>query len=150
MSNAENTGIGAAFQEKTRQYFEEKYGKGFVKEQIISIGATDSCTKDHKFDIVNEELKMVIECKRFTWTVSMNVPSAKIRTANEAVLYLTCLPKDKHYEKYLVMYRDYNSKKKETLAGYYYRMNKHPLGDIKVAEYDPEDPDSFKIFDDDN
>lgn len=28
--------------------------------------------------------------------------------------------------------------KTETLAEYYYRINKHLLGDIKVDEYDPE------------
>ena len=65
-----------------------------------------------------------------------NVPSAKMGFANEAAFYLSFLP-DK-YEKFIVMLKATHEKRNETLAEYYYRMNRHLLGKTKVAEYDPE------------
>ena len=41
-------------------------------------------------------------------------------------------------EKYIVMLYSYNAKRGETLAEYYYRTNNHLLGEIKIAEYNPE------------
>jgi len=88
--------------------------------------------KNHKFDVVSEDQFIVIECKRHTWTKSMKVPSAKIRSANEAAFYLSLL-KGEH-KKLIVMLKDYNPNRKETLAEYYYRTNEHLLGDIVVAK----------------
>ena len=56
-------------------------------------------------------------------------------TTNEAAFYLSLLNGER--KKFIVMLKDYNPKRKETLAEYYYRTNKHLLGDIMVAEYDP-------------
>ena len=47
------------------------------------------------------------------------------------------VPKEE-YDKYIVMLRSYHEKRKESLAEYYFRTNRHLLGAIKVAEYDPE------------
>lgn len=55
--------------------------------------------------------------------------------ANEAAFYLSFLTSD--YKKYIIMLKDYNRKRKESLAEYYFRTYKHLLGDIIVAEYDP-------------
>ena len=35
------------------------------------------------------------------------------------------------------MLRSYHEKRKESLAEYYYRTNRHLIGKIKIAEYDP-------------
>ena len=110
----------------------------FNEEVEIPIGSpltAPSEYKNHKFDIVSEDQAIVIECKRYTWTKSMNVPSAKMGTTNEAAFYLSLLKGER--KKFIVMLKDYNPKRKETLAEYYYRTNKHLLGDIMVAEYDP-------------
>ena len=64
------------------------------------------------------------------------MPSAKMGFTNEATLYLSLLPNT--YEKYIVMLYSYNAKRGETLAEYYYRTNNHLLGEIKIAEYNPE------------
>jgi len=50
--------------------------------------------KNHKFDLVSSDLKYVAECKCYSWTESDNVPSAKIAHINEAVFYLSFLPKE--------------------------------------------------------
>lgn len=132
MSNSDNPKNGADFQKQVQQYFAQKYGHGFELEKKIPIGEPP---KDHKFDIVNSDLGIVIECKRYTWTVTGNVPSAKMGFTNEAAFYLRFLP-DK-YEKYIVMLKAHHPKRQESLAEYYYRMNRHLLGKVKVAEYDP-------------
>lgn len=133
MSNSENPKNGADFQREVRQYFTEKYGSGFELEKKLAIGEPP---KDHKFDIVNLDLKIVIECKRYTWTETGNVPSAKMGFTNEAAFYLSFLPNS--YEKYIVMLKSNHIKRKESLAEYYYRINRHLLGAIKIAEYDSE------------
>jgi len=55
---------------------------------------------------------------------------------NEAAFYLSFLSDS--YQKYIVMLYSFHQKRQETLAEYYYRTNRHLLGSIKVAEYDPE------------
>jgi hypothetical protein len=133
MSNSDNPKNGADFQEKVQQYFIEKCGPGFELEKKIQIGEPP---KDHKFDIVNSDLGIVIECKRYTWTAAGNVPSAKMGFCNEAAFYLSFLPET--YEKYIVMLYSFHEKRHETLAEYYYRTNNHLLGSTKVAEFHPE------------
>ena len=133
MSNSDNPIIGAAFQKQVMEWFIKHHGDGFELEKKIKIGKPAT---GHKFDIVNEEKKIAIECKRYTWTVSGNVPSAKMGFTNEAAFYLSFLPDS--YKKYIVMLRSYTEKRKESLAEHYYRTNKHLIGKTIVAEYDPE------------
>ncbi len=136
MSNKDNPIIGAEFQEQVRIWFEKQYRKPFVSEKKIAIGFFPDNKKEHKFDIVAEDDSMAIECKRYTWTVTGNVPSAKMGFTNEAAFYLSLLPDS--YTKYIVMLYSYNAKRNETLAEYYYRTNNHLLGSTKVAEYNLE------------
>ena len=131
--NSDNPRVGASFQRKVADWFRGEYNKSFIVEKKIPIGDPP---KDHKFDIVAEDGSVAIECKCYTWTVTGNVPSAKMGFANEAAFYLSFLP-DK-YEKFIVMLKATHEKRNETLAEYYYRMNRHLLGKTKVAEYDPE------------
>ena len=133
VSNSDNPKNGAEFQRPVQNWFIKKYGQGFELEKKIPIG---NPAKDHKFDIVHSEKKIAIECKRYTWTVTGNVPSAKMGFTNEAAFYLSFLPDD--YEKYIVMMRSLHEKRSESLAEYYFRTNKHLIGKIKIAEYDPE------------
>ena len=132
MSNSDNPLIGATFQRQVRDYFSEKYGRDFILEKKIPIGHPE---KEHTFDIVDCDSKIAIECKRYTWTKTGNVPSAKMGFCNEAVFYLSFLPDT--YTKYLVMLESRHEKHQETLAEYYFRMNRHLLGKTIVAEYNP-------------
>ena len=135
MSNSQHPKWGADFQIAVQQYFIREFGEGFVLEKKIPIGYSKDNQKGHKFDIVNEEKKIVIECKRYTWTATGNVPSAKMGFTNEAAFYLSFLPDT--YKKYIVMLYSYHEKRKESLAEYYYRTNQHLLGNTQIAEYDP-------------
>lgn len=133
MSNSDNPRNGAIFQRQVKEWFQEHYEKSFELEKKIPIGDP---AKEHKFDIVEEAGTIAIECKRYTWTETGNVPSAKMGSTNEAAFYLTFLPES--FEKYIVMLKSYHPKRQESLAEYYFRTNKHLLGKIKVAEYDPD------------
>ena len=117
-----------------------KIGGGFVDEVKLQIG---NSPKDHRFDIVNCDRQIAIECKRYTWTESGNSPSAKIAHINEAVFYLSFLPDT--YKKYVVMLYSVCSRKKEPLAEYYYRTYRHLLGSVKVVEYNPA-TDAFRVL----
>ena len=125
--------IGTIFFLLVRDWFQQTYNKKFELEKKIAIG---SPAKEHRFDIIDEFEKFAIECKRYTWTETGNIPNAKIGFINEAAFYLSFLPDS--YDKYIVMLYSYHPQKKETLAEYYYRTNKHLLGNIKVAEFNPE------------
>lgn len=132
MSNSDNPKNGAIFQHSVQQYFTRRYSADFQLEAKIAIGFPP---KDHKFDIVCFQKRIVIECKRYTWTQSGNVPSAKMGFTNEAAFYLSFLPNA--YEKYIVMLYSHHEKRNESLAEYYFRINRHLLGNIIIAEYDP-------------
>lgn len=68
MANSDHTAWGADFQKKVLDWFTNRYDQEFVLEPEIDIGVSDALTKAHKFDIANEDLSIVIECKRYTWT----------------------------------------------------------------------------------
>ena len=121
---------GKEFQIAVKECLEKRCRKGFELEHKIEIGAPP---KAHKFDIASCDESVVVECKCYTWTDGGNVPSAKLAAANEAVLYMSFLPKD--CEKLLVFSR---AKKEggETLAKYYARVYGSFLRDVKVMEFD--------------
>ncbi len=60
--------------------------------------------KGHRFDLVSEDGRYVGECKNYSWTEGGNVPSAKMGFINEAVFYLSWLPKSA--SRFVVMRRD--------------------------------------------
>lgn len=132
MGNADNPQNGAAFQKQVLAWFQNHFLADFELEKKLLIG---NPAKDHKFDIVSEDHKIAIECKRYTWTATGNVPSAKMGFTNEAAFYLSFLPDS--YDKYIVMLYSFHEKRQETLAEYYYRTYKHLIGKIIVAEFDP-------------
>ena len=132
MSNSDNPKNGALFQLSVRDWFQDHYKMPFELEKKLPIG---SPSKDHKFDIVDSANTIAIECKRYTWTETGNVPSAKMGFVNEAAFYLSFLPDS--YSKYIVMLHSCHEKRKETLAEYYFRTYHHLLGNIQVAEFDP-------------
>lgn len=138
--NNENPQIGKAFQIAVKGWFEKHYNIVFDLERKISIG---NPPKLHSFDISDFDEKLVIECKCYTWTETGNVPSAKMGFTNEAAFYLSFLPKET--EKFIVMLRAEHAKRSETLAEYYFRTNRHLLGNINLLEYDMHTGEMFLV-----
>jgi hypothetical protein len=131
--NRENPAKGRSFQEQVRQALVERYGVEFVKEHPIRIG---NPPKDHKFDLVSVDSRYVVECKAISWTETGNIPSAKMAFCNQAVFYLSLVPRNK--KRLLVILKATHPRKQETLAQYYKRINQHLLNNIVVVEFDPE------------
>lgn len=131
-SNRDNPKIGKDFEISVRFALEKLYKMNFL-EKSIEIG---NPPKPHKFDAVSDDGSIVVECKSYTWTESGNIPSAKMATLNEAVLYLSNIQKD--IKKIIVLKKDCCSKRKMSLAEYYFKTHNHLLQNICVMELDLE------------
>ena len=137
-SNSDNPRIGKAFEKAVKKWAVDYYDCGFNEEQPVDIG---NPARPHKFDLVSQDSKIIIECKCYTWTDGGNVPSAKLATLDEAVLYLRSVTSSA--TKVIAMKKDYNKKKGITLADYFCDKKGHLLEDIKVVEFDEEGKSCF-------
>ena len=131
--NSRNPSKGKQFQIISGQILSRRFSIDFQLEYTILIGDPP---KAHKFDLVSSDRKYMGECKNYSWTNTGNVPSAKMGFTNEAVFYLTFLPKEKY--RFVIMRKDTHPKRSETLAEYYYRTNKHLLQGVHILELDLE------------
>ena len=128
--NSENPKIGKTFEQKTKRLAEELYGMPFG-EKALDIGNPPA---HHFFDLVSEDESIIIECKCYKWTDGGNVPSAKLATLDEAILYLKSVCKPA--KKIIAMYCATNEKRGLTLAEYFCQKKNHLLDDISVWEID--------------
>ena len=131
--NSENPGVGRQFQKRVQNIATEYFNVPFVPEKAVAIG---NPAKDHKFDLVSEDGTIIIECKCYTWTKAWNVPSAKLATLDEAVLYMRSVPHAAR--KIIVLDRAFSRKTGSTLAEYFVDKKGHLLEDVEVAEVDEE------------
>ena len=126
-----NTKKGRDFQNFVRNIFEAYFNAPFDLEVSFPIGTPP---KPHRFDCASQDKKIVIECKCHSWTAGGNVPSAKMTTINEAAFYMSFLPQD--IRRIIVLKKSTMTRRNETLAEYYCRINGHLLGQIEVFEID--------------
>lgn len=134
MANSDNPFKGKQFQQKVLVLASKEFNKDFIEEKVVTIGKPG---KEHRFDCVSSDLSIIIECKCYSWTEGNNVPSAKMSTLNEAVLYLRNA--EPSALKIIAMKKDFSSKRNETLAQYYLRTYGHLLADIQIWEVDAQD-----------
>jgi len=131
--NSMNTAKGRDFQKIAAELLKQHFKIGFHIEYPVPIGDPP---KEHRFDLVSDDQQYVGECKNYSWTEGGNVPSAKIGFINESVFYLQHLPKEK--KRFVILRKDVNIKHKESLAEYYYRINRHLLNGVFIIEIDLE------------
>ena len=131
-TNSQNPKTGKDFELAVKAWFEAQYSKHFENNKPFSIG---NPSKPHRFDVVCNDNSIVAECKCYTWTETGNIPSAKMGFVNEAVFYLSFIH---NATTYIVMKKSVHPKRAETLADYYFRTNRHLLGQTRVLEYDVE------------
>jgi hypothetical protein len=129
--NSMNTAKGREFLKAVAEVLGQHFDVDFRIEYSVPIGDPP---KEHKFDLVSEDLKYIGESKNYSWTEGGNVPSAKMGFMNEAVFYLQHLPKDK--KRFVVIRKDVRPKSNESLAEYYYRTYRHLLGGVFIIEFD--------------
>ena len=128
--NSLNPKMGKEFEEKVSKILTERYSIKF-ETLAIPIGKP---SKEHKFDLVSEDKKYIVECKCYSWTEGGNIPSAKMAILNEAVFYLSHVSKDK--DRWIVMKKDFSIERQKTLARYYFQINQHLLDGVKIWEVD--------------
>jgi hypothetical protein len=81
MSNKDNLITGKHFQQIVLALVSDRFNQPFEEEVAFYIG---NPPKEHKFDCVSDDRKIVVECKCHTWTSVGNSPSAKMAILNEA------------------------------------------------------------------
>ena len=120
---------GDDFRDIAKRALEQELNTILEPEQKLFIGTPG---KEHAFDLASKDQSIVIECKNYTWTKTGRVPSAKISTINEAVLYFSFL--DENTQKILCLMKSEHPERKETLAEYYAHTYDHLLRDIIIHE----------------
>ena len=134
MTTRQNAAKGSHFEDSVGKYLEQQGLRVFPDYQIpVSINGRSR--KMHKFDWGNETL--LVECKAYDWTEGGNNPSAKLATANEALLYFLAAPKS--YRKMLFMPATVKrgQRNPQTLVEYYVRTYGHFIPeDVEVYELD--------------
>src|SRR5262245_22402924 len=128
-----NTQVGQDFEEMARAFFA---ATGLVLKLKVSVEiGVDGMKRPHHFDLGCLERRVLVECKSHTWTEGRNVPSAKMTAWNQAMYFFYAAPRD--YRKMLFVKRDHCEGRKETLAAYYVRVNRHLIpNDVEIWEYD--------------
>ena len=126
-----NAQVGNDFEKLAKIALEEEFKCKFSCNYPVEIGLIKK--KTHNFDLGNDNI--LVECKSHKWTTGNNVPSAKLTVWNEAMYYFMVSPKG--YRKIFFVLKDFNQKKKETLAEYYIRTYFHLIpDDVEIWEYD--------------
>ena len=124
-----NTFVGKEFELTALNYFKKK-GIDLMLHYSINVGL--EYKKKHNFDLGND--KFLVECKSMKWTESDNVPSAKIRSWNEAMYYFHIAPKN--YTKILFVQMDYSQVRTKTLLEYYIEKYYHLIpNDVLLYDY---------------
>ncbi len=103
------------------------------RDYEVEVSINSRRKKPHKFDWGSDAL--LIECKAYNWTIGGNSPSAKLSTANEALLYFIAAPKS--YRKMLFMPETEKAGKRNpaTLVEHYVRRYGHFIpDDVEVYE----------------
>ena len=105
------------------------FGVRLLLDHALPIGEPP---KLHKFDFATDAGSHVGEAKYYTWTETGNAPSAKLGFLNQAVFYLSFLPDAS--TRFIVMRKDHHPKRRESLAEYWYRIDRHLFGGVRVFE----------------
>lgn len=133
IGSVSNAHVGADFEKVALQFF-EKQGNQLSSNFALEIGVSEK-KKKHSFDLGSASLKIIIECKSHKWTIGGKVPSAKMTTWNEAMLYFHLAPKD--YRKIFFTLHDKRKTTGETLVSYYKRTYAHLIPEgVEFFEYD--------------
>ena len=104
---------GRNFELKAKDYFENLYGVEFNSGKILT-GLNGG--KVRQFDLVNEDNKILIECKNFTFTETGNLPSAKISDFLKEIYKLHLAPDN--YKKIMCIAYEYSERRGLTLKEY--------------------------------
>lgn len=117
-----NAHVGASFEALARQMLSEELPH---LEQSFGLRIGFDSKKVHRFDFGSSKPKVIVECKTHTWTESWKVPTAKLTTWDQAMLYFSLVPRA--YRKLFVVKRHFNPRRKQTLLDYYFETHAHVI-----------------------
>ena len=131
-----NAHAGREFEALARCYFSEHEGLELQPNFPVLVGH-GSRMKSHRFDLGSEDPAVLIECKSHNWTVTGNMPSAKVTVWNEAMYYFHLAPE--HYRKVLFVLDARHTRQGSSLAEFYLRTCAHLIPPrVSIVEYNPE------------
>ena len=131
-----NAHAGREFEADARDYFYRAEGLQLTPSLPIDIGVAGTKPKAHCFDLSSHQPALLVECKSHNWTVTGNMPSAKVTVWNEAMYYFHLAPAS--YRKILFVLEVRHPRQSATLAEYYTRINGHLIPtDVSIFEYNP-------------
>ncbi len=130
-----NAHVGREFEAAALEYFYQVEKLQLTPSFSIDLGVAGAKSKAHRFDLGSHHPALLIECKSHNWTVTGNMPSAKVTVWNEAMYYFSLAPKN--FRKVLfVLEAHHPLQEPETLAKYYTRINSHLIpSDVSIFEY---------------
>lgn len=133
MANKDNPGKGAKFKAAVARFLSSQ--RIFVHDEFAVPIGVGALKRMHKFDLGNDDPKLVVECKSHSWTEGGNAPIAKMSVWNEAMYYFSLVPDD--HRKMLFVLLSRLQPEAETLLTYYIRRYEHliPFG-VEIWEYD--------------
>ena len=101
---------------------------------LLGAGASK---KTHRFDLGSEDPPILVECKSHNFTVTGNMPSAKITVWNEAMYFFHLAPSK--YRKILFVLEARHTRQRDTLASCYARNYGHLIPpEVELVEYHTE------------
>jgi hypothetical protein len=101
--------------------------------------------KKKKFDLGSADPPILVECKSYTWTVTGNSPSAKIRGMNEAMLVFSVAPPE--YRKILFVLKHLHLRSGVSLAAHYIKNQGHLIGPgVEIWEFDLDAKQGVQVF----
>jgi hypothetical protein len=129
-----NAHVGADFEKSALLFFEKQGITGLSNNFSLEIGFSAK-KKKHGFDLGSDDPKIIIECKSHRWTEGSKVPSAKMTTWNEAMLYFYLAPKE--FRKIFFVLHDKRKTTGESLVSYYKRTYFHLIPEnVEFLEFD--------------
>jgi len=100
MANKDNPGRGARFERLVQRFFARRR-LPLQLNYSIPVGF-DGKRRPYRFDLGSA--RVVVECKRHTWTATGNTPAAKLAVWMQAMLYFEAAPR--RYRRILAVLRD--------------------------------------------
>ena len=136
-TNKDNSARGRTFEGLVGKYLVER-GDIVQPGYSVEVGLNRLWRKAHKFDWGNNTL--LVECKDYDWTSSHNIPSAKISTLKEAMLYFMAAPQSHRKMLFIRKTEGRTMTSDETLGEYFVRLYGHLIPeDVEVHELDDND-----------
>lgn len=137
-----NVAVGREFEEAAQHFF---HSEGVILAPNYSVPVGHRSFRKKRFDLGSASPRILVECKSYTWTVSGNVPCAKIRGLNEAILQFSAALRD--YRKILFALRHLHPQSRVSLISHYIKCHGHLVAPgVEIWEFDFDAKQGVRVF----